>query len=131
MGLIGEGIEILNLVNKAQNAELYKELGEWIDKVGELQKQVEALTGERNDLREIVRFRGVYERINGHAFVQGDDEEICPRCAEVDSRPVHLARKHSKFGGLRAGCTQCPVELRHGSPYSRQTALREPGFPIG
>ncbi len=81
MGVISEGVDILKLVNKAQNADLYKQLGEWIDKVIELQKENEELRVERNQLREQVRFKAVLERINGHTFVQGGDEEICPSCA--------------------------------------------------
>jgi hypothetical protein len=125
MGLIGEGWDILKLVNKAQNAELYKELGEWIDKVVELQKQNEELTSQRNQLREQVRFKGVLERINGHIFIQGDDEEICPRCAEVDMRPVHLLRLHSQRPPfVKATCPACGLAMDHNVPFSRERALQ-------
>lgn len=123
MGLIGDGMEILKLVNKAQNAELYKQIGEWIDKVAELQRENEKLTTERNELREKLRFKGVLQRINGHTFLEGDDEEICPRCAEVDSRPVHLIpRVPQESGWPCAACPQCKIGSSYADPLTRETA---------
>jgi hypothetical protein len=120
MGLIGEGVDILKLVNKAQNADLYMQLGQWIDKVLDLQRQNDELTTERNQLREQVRFNGVLERVDGHTFVQGDDEEICPRCAEVKSIAVHLIPQRSKHPPFqRAGCPECKIELQHNVPMTR------------
>ena len=86
MSLIGEGMELLGLFDKAKNADLYKQLGDWIDKVRVLQIENEHLLTERKELKEQLRFKGVLERINGHTFVQGDDEEICPSCAAVTMR---------------------------------------------
>lgn len=126
MGLIGEGVDILKLVNKAQNADLYKQLGEWIDKVLDLQRQNEELTAERNQLREQVRFKGVLERVAGHTFVQGDDEEICPRCAEVKAIPVHLIPQHSKLLPFqKAACPECKIEFHHSVPMKRTELLRQ------
>jgi hypothetical protein len=120
MSLIGEGMEIMGLINKAQNVEVYKQLGDWIEKVLALQRQVDELSRERNDLKEQVRFKGVLERVNGHTFVQGDDEEICPRCAEVDSKAVHLVSVHSKImPGQKAGCPNCKLVMIHNLPKKR------------
>jgi hypothetical protein len=123
MGIIGDGMEILGLINKAQNADLYRQVGEWIDKVAELQKQNDELRTEVKDLRDKLRFKGVIERINGHVFIQGDDEEVCPRCAEVDLRPVHLIPHRSKFPPYqKAFCPSCEREFQHNLPYSRGIA---------
>jgi hypothetical protein len=65
MGIIGQGWELLKLVDKARSAELYKQLGEWIDKVTDLQRENETLREERDALKEQVRFKGVLERIKG------------------------------------------------------------------
>ena len=96
MSLIGEGMEILSLINKAQNAELYKQIGEWIDKVEKLQLRVDQLSDENKVLKEEVRFKGILERINGHTFLQGDYDEICPGCAEANLKKIHLIPHHSK-----------------------------------
>jgi hypothetical protein len=123
MGVISEGVDLLKLVNKAQNADLYKELGEWIDKVTELQKENEELRTERNQLREQVRFKAVLERVNGHTFVQGDNEEICPSCAAVESRLVYLQRLPSKRPpGVKATCPACKFEMDQNIPYNRELA---------
>jgi hypothetical protein len=46
VGVIGEGVDLVELVDKGVNADLYKQLGEWIDidKVGNLQREVEELS---------------------------------------------------------------------------------------
>ena len=121
MGLISEGVDLLKLANKAQNADLYKELAGWIDKVGDLQKQNDQLTAERNELREQVRFKGILERINGHVFTKGDDEELCPRCADVNMKPVHLIMV-DVLGRPKATCPECKTALRHSTPKRRHQA---------
>ena len=112
MSLIGEGMEILGLINKAQNADLYKQIGEWIDKVVKLQAQVDGLTQENKDFKEQLRFKGIVERQNGLTFVQGDDEEVCPRCAEADHRAIHLMVLRIPPTGSRVGCPQCGLQTQ-------------------
>src|SRR5690349_3979407 len=90
MSIIGDGLEILGLIDKAKNADVYRQLGDYIDKVREQQVENDKLHTEIRDLKEQLRFKGSIERIKGRTFVQGDDEQICPRCAEVDKIPVHL-----------------------------------------
>ena len=120
MGLISEGVDLLKLANKAQNADLYKQLGEWIDKVNELQKQNEELTAERNQLRDQLRFKGDLERIDGHTFLKGDEEEICPSCAAVSMRAVHLEPMHNtKPPYQKATCPACKTPYLHNVPVKR------------
>ena len=82
MSIIGEGLEILGLIDKAKNADVYRQLGDYIDKVREQQIENDKLQTEIRELKQTLRFRATVERINGHTFVEGDDEELCPRCAE-------------------------------------------------
>ncbi|MFZ0395412.1 MAG: hypothetical protein WCF17_01645 [Terracidiphilus sp.] len=125
MSLIGEGIEIMKMVDKARNVDLYRQLGEWIDKVLDLQRTNDELTTERNALRDQLRFKGVLERIGGHTFAQGDNEEICPRCAEANSIPIHLIAHHSQRAPFqKAFCPECKTEFQHNIPYNRELALR-------
>ena len=79
MSLFGDGLELLKLVDKGHNAPLYLQLGEWIDKVATLQQKNDELVIENTTLRDQLRIKGAIERIGGHTFLQGDDEEICPR----------------------------------------------------
>jgi hypothetical protein len=55
--------------------------------------------------------------------VQGDDEEICPRCAEAHSLSVHLIVHHSQLRPYqKAFCPECRTEFQHNIPYNRQLA---------
>lgn len=126
MSLIGDGLELLGLLDKARNAELYKQLGDYIDKVRILQIENERLQTEQRELTEQLRFKGVLERINGHTFVQGEDEEICPRCATVDKRPIHIMHiLNPKSGAARAACPQCRLEMLYHYPKTRAEALKK------
>lgn len=130
MSLIGEGIEVMKLLDKAKNAELYKQLGEWIDKVLDLQKQNDDLRTERDHLREKLHFKKTLQRIKGHTFVQDDDEEICSSCAAVEHRPVHLIAVHSKRPPYqRAGCPACKTEFNHNLPYTKQMLEGKSSIP--
>jgi hypothetical protein len=121
MSLIGDGLEIMGLLDKARNAELYKQLGDWIDKVRVLQLENDRLLTEQRELKEQLRFKGVLERVKGHTFVQGDDEEICPRCAEAKLTPIHLISHHSQRPPYqKAFCPECKTEFQHNVPYTRQ-----------
>jgi hypothetical protein len=122
MSLIGDGIDLLKLVDKGRNADLYKQLGEWIDKVAELQKQNAALEAERAQLAEKLKFKGRLQRIAGHTFVDGDDEEICSRCAEVDQRAVHLTVIIVDSRGKIAACPQCKTPSKSWIIATRQKA---------
>lgn len=121
MGLIGEGIDLLKLVDKARNADLYKQLGEWIDRVGELQKRNSALEAELVELKGRLNFMRAAERISGHTFVEGDDEEVCSRCAEVDRRGVHLISGMVAGHGRWSICPQCKAPGKSSRPATRQS----------
>ena len=121
MSLIGDGLELLGLLDKARNADLYKQLGDWIDKVRVLQIENDRLITEQKELKEQLRFKAKLERIDGHTFIQGDDEEICPSCAAVNHRAVHLEPMHVQRPPYqRAICPACKTEYLHVQPVKRK-----------
>ena len=123
MGVIGEGVDLLKLVDKGMNADLYRQLGEWIDKVTDLQKELEGLKVENANLKESLHFKGQFRRIDGHSFIEGDEEEVCSRCAQVDFRPIYLLDMNIDGRGNRATCPHCKT-ARAGlaPPMSRKKA---------
>jgi len=124
MSLFGDGLELLKLVDKGRNAPLYGELGKWIEKVEDLQTENSELSAENAALREQLRLKQNLERIDGHLFMAGDDEEICPRCAEVDSRAVHLMMMdHKLLPGFRATCPSCKTTTQYPRPATRRNGI--------
>lgn len=112
MGMIGDGVEIMKLVNIGANADLYGKLAKYVDEAQELKSKVEKLEEANKELREQLRFKGTVVRVAGFAYVDGDDEPICSRCADVDNRPVHVTiQRHEKMGFL-AMCPQCKAQSR-------------------
>jgi hypothetical protein len=119
LSLIGDGMDILKLVDKGVNADLYRQLGEWIDRVLDLQKQNDVLSTELNNLKEQLRFKGRFIRVGGHTFVDGDDEEVCSRCAQVDNRPVYVVDMLIDKLGRRAACPHCKAQTGLHDPLRR------------
>jgi hypothetical protein len=76
MGIIGDGLEILKLVNIGANAELYGKLAKFVEETQELKAKVEALEETNRDLIEQLRFKGNIVRVQGNVYVDGDDERI-------------------------------------------------------
>jgi hypothetical protein len=124
MGVISEGVALLNLVDKAKNAELYKELGEYITKVEQLQKDKDALTGKILDLSDQLRFKGKVEYIAGATFAEGLDQEICPGCADVEHKPVRMQDMNIDGRGMKATCPKCKTTMGNRPPITRQQAVK-------
>ncbi len=122
MSILGEGLEILGLIDKAKNADVYRQLGDYIDKIRALQLENEHLTDKLREAERQLVFMGKLERIKGYVFVEGDDEEICPRCAEVDRRAVHLMVLRVPQIGSRLGCPQCNLQTHRNIPLKRAQA---------
>jgi hypothetical protein len=122
MSIIGDGLEILGLIDKAKNADVYRQLGDYIDKIREQQLENDRLQTEVRDLKEKLRFKGTIQRINGHVFVDDDEDEVCPRCAEIDRVPVHLMLLRIERGPTRLGCPQCGLHSALHYPVKRADA---------
>jgi hypothetical protein len=112
MGIIGDGLEILKLVNMGANAELYGKMAKFVEETQELKVKVDALEEANRDLIDKLRFKGTIVRIQGNVYVDGDDEPICSRCADIDHRPVHISHHRDIKMGLMAMCPQCKVQSR-------------------
>jgi hypothetical protein len=109
MGVIGDGLELMKLANVATNADLYEKLGKYVEKAQILQAQVELLQEENKALQEQIRIRGSLVRLRGLTYLDGDDDPICGRCAEVRSLIVHLHKPPLKS----VCCPECNMLYGH------------------
>ena len=112
MGILGDGIEVMKLANIAANAELYGKLATFVEKAQELQAKVETLEEANKELRQQLHFKGQFVRVAGWVYVDGDDEPMCSRCADVDNRPVHLTIHRDVKMGQIVICPQCKSQSR-------------------
>jgi hypothetical protein len=72
-----------------------------------LQQENRSLVNQVAQLQDQLRFKGTIQRIAERTYIDGDDDEICSRCAEVDFRAVHLLDMNIDGRGRRATCPQC------------------------
>jgi hypothetical protein len=122
MGMISDGLEVMKLANVAANADLYEKLAKFVEKAQELQAKVESLEASNKELQEQLRFKGRIIRIWKCTYVDGDEEPICQRCAEVDGIPVHFIESRVGSLGDRFFCPQC--KTRSGNQFPRSQAER-------
>ena len=124
MSIIGEGLEILGLIDRAKNADVYRQLGDYIDKVRTQQIENDKLHEEVRNLKEQLRFKGTVERISGHTFVEGDDEGRA-RDLRVDevARVGVLVRRHLDGEALVHGTVGEAVELAAANAVEKSGAL--------
>ena len=121
-GTRGRGVDLLKLVDKGEHADLYKQLGEWIDKVLSLQKENDELRAKCVLFEQQLRFKGSFQRIGDHTYITEHDDEVCSRCADIDFRPVRLLDMAIDGRGRRATCPQCKAARGVGPPISKQRA---------
>lgn len=125
MGIIGEGKDLLNLINKGVNRELYEKLSEYLDKVmslqlerGELQESLRAAKSRVAELEELVRFKGKLTRVHHSLKVAGENRFICILHWEKENQAISLL----DYGDFRWYCPACKAiyEKREGpeEPYS-------------
>jgi hypothetical protein len=131
MGMIADGLELVKLANIGANAEIHEKLGKFVEKAQELQAKVETLEEQNKELREQLLFKGMVVRIGGQVYVNGDDEPICSRCADVDNRPVHLRTHEDPKLGKIVICPHCKGHVsRYLMPRSHIEKLVADGRPI-
>lgn len=120
MSVISDGLELLKLVNKGAHADLYGRLGKLIEEARDLYSQREDLEQQNRLLLEQLRFKGAFIRVGGNVYIDGDDEALCSRCADVDCRPVHVIEQDVPPRGITPVCPQCKAQHRY--PIRRSSA---------
>lgn len=91
-----------------------------VNEISALQQQNSSLSADIARLREELTFKGKIHRINGHTYVDGDDAEMCSRCAAVEFLAVPLQDMNLDGRGRRATCPQCKMPRGNGPPIPRK-----------
>lgn len=118
MTIIDNAKEVVSLVKKVGDIELYR-------KIVELEGEVIELTREKRELGdelEKVRSSGsvIDELVFDSPFygTREGDELYCARCVEADQKAIHLAKEAESRQRRRVyTCPECKsqfVEMRHG-----------------
>ncbi len=106
MSIIDDVQEIVELVDKSRQVELYKKIVALELKILELERErrkAEALT---NDLQEKLQFRQTLAFQNSVYYVEGDTIPYCPNCWEGAQKAIHLTVIRSSEDG-RVYCQIC------------------------
>jgi hypothetical protein len=90
MGIVGDGLEIMKLLNMGANADVHEKLGKFIDRANDLQAKVEQLEQTNKELTEKLRIKDGLYQIWGVLFMEGDPYPLCSKCYEVEKKLVHV-----------------------------------------
>jgi hypothetical protein len=113
VSVISDGFEVAKLINKGMNVEAYEKMGKFIDEIQDLYAQREMLQEENKELKRQLEFGGKFVRISRCTYVEGDNEPVCSRCAEVDRKPVHLTQQMTPKMGPQYVCPECKSTTTH------------------
>lgn len=85
-----------------------------------LKQENSSLAIENAQRRERLRFKRTLKRINGHTYIDGDDAEMCSRCAAVEYLAVPLQDMNLDGSGRKATCPHCRMPRGNGPPIPRK-----------
>lgn len=110
MKIIEHGKSVIDLVRKMDNVELYRE-------IVDLQAEIVDLASENADLKtkiaELKNKGDIKKKIEFKPpffFFKGDKVALCPKCWQVDERPVYLEGPWIDDGWTYYNCPGCGYE---------------------
>jgi hypothetical protein len=92
------------------------------ERIEALQQENSSLAAENAVLHDKINVKDSVQRIHGRTYINGNDEEICSRCADVDFRAVRLLDMNIDGRGLKATCPHCKTARGNGPPIPRKKA---------
>jgi len=107
MGIIDNAKEIVDLVKKAGDIELYRKIVELEGEIVELTRQKRSLEEQIEELRSLLNIKQqmVFKK---PFYYQGDDPHpYCPKCWDADKVAVHLNGPEDMQGGPCYDCLKC------------------------
>jgi hypothetical protein len=113
MGAIDNVKEVAKLVKDIGNMDLYRQLLDLQGEIMELTQTNRELQSKVAELQETLVTVGKMVFRSPFYFAEGDNVPHCPRCWEVDRRPVHYPSPFQSMAGPVYTCPQCEKEVIH------------------
>jgi hypothetical protein len=108
-GVLSNAKEIVELVHKAGNLDLYRRLVELQEEIVELAQQKTEVEGKFAAAKRELDLRKSLEFKTPFYFLSTDSIPFCPRCWENNSKPIHLLILPGGQDFQKATSTFCSV----------------------
>lgn len=117
MGVVENLKDLADLVKKAGQIELYKQISAAEDEVREIAREKRRLEDRLEELERALRFKeATIFKAPFYYLKQGDQTPFCPRCWEKDRHAVHVVLSWEEDGIAQWHCPDCKntFEIRSG-----------------
>ncbi len=105
MSIISDAKEIVKLVRKLDDVELYRKILKLEEEIIEITRKNNDLQQKIDELKKIIETETSLEFRPPFYYRAGDDIPLCPKCWEVDKKIIHLVNVRTAFNPLR--CQSC------------------------
>jgi len=113
MGAIDNVKEVAKLVKDLGNMELYRQILDLQGEIMELTQVNRELQTKLTELENTLTQVGKMEFRSPFYYAEGDNVPHCPRCWEVNRRPVHLTPPRPTVAGPEYNCPECNFQIYH------------------
>jgi len=113
MGAIDKVKGIVQLVQKLDNLELYRQILDLQGEILELTQENRELQTRVRELEDTLTKVGEMEFRSPFYYAEGDAIPHCPRCWEVDKRAVHYPPPFLSTAGPHYQCPECGASIIH------------------
>jgi hypothetical protein len=112
MSIIDNAKEIADLVKKVGDIDLYRKIVDLQGEVVELSTRNFELERKAKDLEDALYRKQSLKHIRLIYYAEDDPIPFCPRCWEIDNKPIHLFGPLEMFGHDGEGwqCRACQYD---------------------
>ena len=107
MGLLEQFKDVADLVKKAGDIQLYRQITALEGEVIDLTRANRQLEAQNEELKLKMAARATMQFKSPFWYVEGDDVPYCPKCWEAATIQVHLQGPVSVAAGTRYDCLNC------------------------
>jgi len=104
MGVVDSVKEVVELVRKIDNVELYRKILDLQSEINELTRENMTLEQDVEKLKKALAFQDKLTFKAPFWFAEGDPVPFCPRCWEADKEAIHVVVARD---GIACKCPEC------------------------
>jgi hypothetical protein len=110
MGIIDNTKELVGLVQKVGDRDLYRKIVSLEDEVIAITRDNRQLKAKVEELEQALKLKGELGRRDQFYWLEGDETPFCPKCWETENRTVHLYRTVDSEVETCWDCLKCALK---------------------
>ena len=107
MGILDEMKEVVDLIRKVGDADLYRKIAKLEGEVIDLTRDKRRAEEEVEELQRALKFTKELVLKDGLYWLQGDAVPFCTRCFDAEKKAIRIKRLALQEKGHRLQCPNC------------------------